>query len=61
LREFGDDLVHVVGNEAIMIDAGFGLGLDQLDRRRAADVDRTEIVTIAGRADSRRFSAKILE
>jgi len=37
------------------------LGLDQLDRRRAADVDKTEIVTIAGRADSRRFSAKILQ
>jgi hypothetical protein len=52
LREFGDDFVHVVGNEAIMVDAGFGLGLDQLDRRRAAYVDKTEIVTIAARADS---------
>jgi hypothetical protein len=30
-----------------VVDAGFGLGLDQLDRRRAADVDKTEIVTIA--------------
>jgi len=60
LREFGDDFVHVVGNEAITVDAGFALGLDQLDRRRAVDVDKTEIVTIAGRADSRRFSAKIL-
>jgi len=59
-RDFGNDFVHVVGNEARRVDAGFGLGLDQLDRRRVADDDETEIVTIAGRADSRRFSAKIL-